>query len=163
RICPGLADHLVDTRVSVAPTATLHRSSQSLHSARRLGVPRSAHRWIPRIAPVSGVEAAAASFLRSVPHRRALRVFDTSLMSMPALDDAKRKASSTYNAAADSYDDPANSFWARFGRRTIERLGLRPGEDVLDVCCGSGASALVAAEKVEPNGSVLGVDLSENL
>ena len=82
---------------------------------------------------------------------------------MPASDDAKRKASATYNAAADSYDDPANSFWARFGRRTIERLGLRPGEDVLDVCCGSGASALVAAEKVEPNGSVLGVDLSESL
>jgi ubiquinone/menaquinone biosynthesis C-methylase UbiE len=82
---------------------------------------------------------------------------------MSALEDAKRKASATYNAAADSYDDPANSFWARFGRRTIERLGLRPGEDVLDVCCGSGASALVAAEKVDHDGSVLGVDLSENL
>ena len=67
---------------------------------------------------------------------------------MPALDDAKRTASATYNAAADSYDGPANSFWVRVGLRTIERLGLRPGEEVLDVCCGSGASALVAAEKV---------------
>jgi hypothetical protein len=33
--------------------------------------------------------------------------------------DAKARATATYNAAADSYDDPANSFWERFGRRTI--------------------------------------------
>ena len=82
---------------------------------------------------------------------------------MAAHDDAKVRAAATYNAAADRYDDPANSFWARFGRRTIERLGLRPGEHVLDVCCGSGASALVAAEKVGPKGSVLGIDLSQNM
>jgi ubiquinone/menaquinone biosynthesis C-methylase UbiE len=78
-------------------------------------------------------------------------------------DDAKAKAASTYNAAADSYDDPLNSFWARFGRRTIERLDLQTGEHVLDVCCGSGVSAIPAAEKVAPNGSVLGIDLAENL
>src|SRR5436190_12458234 len=77
--------------------------------------------------------------------------------------EAQAKAASTYNAAADRYDDPANSFWARFGRSTIERLGLRPGEHVLDVCCGSGASAVPAAESVAPGGSVIGVDLSENL
>jgi ubiquinone/menaquinone biosynthesis C-methylase UbiE len=82
---------------------------------------------------------------------------------MPTPHDAKAKAAVTYNAAADFYDDPANSFWARFGRRTIERLGLRSGEHVLDVCCGSGASAIPAAEKVGPKGSVLGVDLSEGL
>jgi hypothetical protein len=29
--------------------------------------------------------------------------------------DAKAKAAATYNAAADRYDDPLNSFWARFG------------------------------------------------
>ena len=82
---------------------------------------------------------------------------------MTASDEAKVKAAATYNAAADFYDDPANSFWARFGRRTIERLGLRTGEHVLDVCCGSGASAIPAAEKVGSKGSVLGVDLSDRL
>jgi ubiquinone/menaquinone biosynthesis C-methylase UbiE len=79
------------------------------------------------------------------------------------IDQAKAKATATYNAAADSYDDPLNSFWARFGRRTIDRLQLQPGQRVLDVCCGSGASALPAAEKVGHEGFVLGVDLSENL
>jgi ubiquinone/menaquinone biosynthesis C-methylase UbiE len=78
-------------------------------------------------------------------------------------DHDKTKAAAAYNAAADSYDNPANSFWERFGRTTVERLGLRTGEHVLDVCCGSGASALPAAEKVGPTGSVIGVDLSEKL
>lgn len=73
------------------------------------------------------------------------------------------RAAHTYNSASDHYDDPANSFWERFGRRTVERLELRPGMRVLDVCCGSGASALAAAEAVGPNGYVLGVDLAENL
>src|SRR5262249_2426149 len=63
-------------------------------------------------------------------------------------DDAEARAIATYNAAADSYDDPANCFWERFGRRTIERLHLQPGVRVLDVCCGSGASAIPAAEKL---------------
>ena len=78
-------------------------------------------------------------------------------------DHDKTKAAAAYNAAADSYDNPANSFWERFGRTTVERLGLQTGEHVLDVCCGSGASALPAAEKVGPTGSVIGVDLSEKL
>ena len=79
------------------------------------------------------------------------------------IDDAKKKAASTYNAASDFYDHPANTFWGRYGRQTIERLQLAPGARVLDVCCGSGASAIPAAETVGPTGSVVGVDLAENL
>ena len=82
-------------------------------------------------------------------------------MSTP--DDAKQKAASTYNAAADFYDHPVNSFWEETGRRTVARLGLGAGTKVLDVCCGSGASALPAAEAVGPDGFVLGVDLAQNL
>ena len=79
------------------------------------------------------------------------------------LDDAKQKAATTYNAASDYFDHPANSFWERFGRGTVERMQLAPGARVLDVCCGSGASAIPAAEIVGPGGSVVGVDLAENL
>jgi len=68
-----------------------------------------------------------------------------------------------YDAAADHYDDAANTFWEHFGRRTVGRLHLRPGMRVLDVCCGSGASAIAAAQVVGPTGFVLGVDLADKL
>lgn len=73
------------------------------------------------------------------------------------------KAAQTYNSASDHFDDPALSFWSRFGERTVERLGLQPGESVLDVCCGSGASALPAAARVAPTGRVIAVDLAGRL
>ena len=78
-------------------------------------------------------------------------------------EEAKVRAARTYNAAADHFDDPANTFWDHFGRRTIAGLNLGVGMRVLDVCCGTGASAIPAAEAVGPTGHVLGVDLAENL
>jgi ubiquinone/menaquinone biosynthesis C-methylase UbiE len=82
---------------------------------------------------------------------------------MLPVDDAKKRAAATYNAAADFYDHPTNTFWEHYGRRTVEHLRLPAGARVLDVCCGSGASAIPAAEAVGPGGSVIGVDLAENL
>ena len=82
---------------------------------------------------------------------------------MNDLDTAKARAAATYNAAADLFDHPSNTFWDRFGQATIDRLQLRSGQCVLDVCCGSGASALPAAEAVGAEGRVIGVDLAENL
>jgi ubiquinone/menaquinone biosynthesis C-methylase UbiE len=76
------------------------------------------------------------------------------------LKQAKAKAAATYDAAADHFDDEPLAFWDRIGRRTIERLELPPAANVLDVGCGSGASALPAAQVVGRNGSVLGVDLA---
>jgi ubiquinone/menaquinone biosynthesis C-methylase UbiE len=82
---------------------------------------------------------------------------------MGELEEAKAKAAAAYNAAADYFDHPVSSFWHRFGRRTVERLGLHEGETVLDVCCGSGGSALPAAEAVGAKGKVFAVDLAERL
>jgi SAM-dependent methyltransferase len=82
---------------------------------------------------------------------------------MPSHDELKARATVAYNAAADAYDAPANTFWDRFGARTVERLGLQPGMRVLDVCAGSGASAIPAAHAVGPTGQVIAVDLAENL
>jgi ubiquinone/menaquinone biosynthesis C-methylase UbiE len=78
-------------------------------------------------------------------------------------EDAKQRAASTYNTAADAFDDPPLSFWDYFGKKTVDRLSLQTGARVLDVCCGSGASAIPAAEVVGPSGLVIGVDLADKL
>ncbi len=67
----------------------------------------------------------------------------------------------TYTAAADHFD--GLPFWHHYGRLTVDRLQLPAGARVVDLCCGTGASALPAAERVGPSGHVLGVDLTPAL
>jgi hypothetical protein len=62
-------------------------------------------------------------------------------LRMPTPEDAKQRAASTYNAAADAFDESPLSFWDYFGKKTVDKLSLATGARVLDVCCGSGASA----------------------
>jgi ubiquinone/menaquinone biosynthesis C-methylase UbiE len=80
---------------------------------------------------------------------------------MGKVEQAKAKAAAAYNAAADNFDHPVSSFWHRYGRQTVDRLSLREGETVLDVCCGSGGSALSAAEA--SGRRAIAVDLAERL
>ena len=42
-------------------------------------------------------------------------------------DPVKIKAAAAYNAAADHFDDEALGVWAKYGRRTVERLALPSG------------------------------------
>ena len=43
----------------------------------------------------------------------------------------------------------------------VDRAGLKAGERVIDVGCGSGATTIAFAQKVGPSGHALGIDLSE--
>lgn len=79
------------------------------------------------------------------------------------LEIAKAKATAAYNAASDYFDHPVASFWHRFGKQTVDRINIQPGQKVLDVCCGSGGSAIPAAESVGPTGHEIAVDLAEKL
>jgi ubiquinone/menaquinone biosynthesis C-methylase UbiE len=75
----------------------------------------------------------------------------------------QERAAFTYNAAADCFDASPLSFWDYFGRRTVKLASLPVGARVLDVCCGTGASAMPAAEVVGPTGKVIAVDLAKQL
>jgi ubiquinone/menaquinone biosynthesis C-methylase UbiE len=73
------------------------------------------------------------------------------------------RAARAYGAAADHYDRAPLGFWNRFGAETVSRLGLTPGNSVLDLCCGAGASAIPAARAVSGAGRVTGIDVAEPL
>ncbi|MHA4836804.1 class I SAM-dependent methyltransferase [Sphingopyxis sp. MSC1_008] len=50
-----------------------------------------------------------------------------------------------------------------FGNAAIAAANVRPGEQILDIGCGSGTSTFPLADRVGPGGHALGVDISEQL
>jgi ubiquinone/menaquinone biosynthesis C-methylase UbiE len=79
------------------------------------------------------------------------------------LSPKKEQVANAYTLAADSYDGSAMGFWGRFGGQLVDLTKVKPGHRVLDLCCGSGASALAAARKTGPAGGILGVDIAQGL
>ena len=61
------------------------------------------------------------------------------------------------------YDDTEARLSAPLSERMLDLADLQPGMRVLDLAAGRGEPALRAARRVGPQGSVLGVDLSEPL
>jgi len=51
-------------------------------------------------------------------------------------------------------------FWRN---KTVDLSGIREGERVLDVCTGTGDTALLLSKKVGPGGSVVGADFCEQM
>ncbi len=67
-----------------------------------------------------------------------------------------------FDTVASGYDHPSLSFFPETARRLIEHLQLKPTDNLLDVCTGTGCVALTAAEKLS-QGKVTGIDLSSGM
>lgn len=84
-------------------------------------------------------------------------------MGEQPLGEHAHRAALAYGAAADHYALASLGFWDQFGSATVARLRLAPGDAVLDLCCGHGASAIPAARAVGVTGRVLAIDVAEPL
>jgi SAM-dependent methyltransferase len=69
----------------------------------------------------------------------------------------------TFNEAGAGFARWTPLLWDPVGAASAAPASLRPGDRVLDACCGAGASAIPAARAVAPGGHVDGVDLSDGL
>jgi demethylmenaquinone methyltransferase/2-methoxy-6-polyprenyl-1,4-benzoquinol methylase len=73
----------------------------------------------------------------------------------------------TYRKKAKHYDltsrlYPAPGYPQRAQRlRAVQALGLRPGDRVVDVACGTGLNFALLEEAIGPDGEIVGVDLTD--
>ena len=67
-----------------------------------------------------------------------------------------------FNAKAATWDDTRNIDLPKLSG-LIERVGLKAGDDVLDVGCGTGVISSLLRNAVGSAGSVLGVDIAERM
>ncbi|MFG1706603.1 class I SAM-dependent methyltransferase [Nonomuraea sp. M3C6] len=68
-----------------------------------------------------------------------------------------------FDSAANEYAAVSPLLWNRIGEATVTTARIQPGERVLDVCCGAGASAIPAAKATGPQGHVDAIDLAGEL
>src|SRR5271165_255900 len=86
-------------------------------------------------------------------------------MSLVTPHDPKNEAEVTYwNSTAGRHwverQESQDTLLAPILAAALERARLRPGEHVVDIGCGTGASSIALAQQVGPSGQVLGVDVS---
>lgn len=75
----------------------------------------------------------------------------------------KEKKGISLNGLSACYDLLTPAERSRLRRRQIELAGVRPGEAVLDVGCGTGALTVLAALAVGRTGTVAGIDLAPKM
>ena len=79
------------------------------------------------------------------------------VLALIELVELKRRARATW--AAGDYQAIAWTFWD-VGARIVRRIGVAPGQDVLDVACGTGNAAIRAAQA---GARVVGLDLTPEM
>src|ERR1700759_3724766 len=87
--------------------------------------------------------------------------------SISQTDSTREHLIETYRKKAKHYDVtsrlyPAPGYPQRTQRlRTVRALGLRPGDTVIDLACGTGLNFALLQQAVGPGGQIIGVDLTD--
>jgi len=83
------------------------------------------------------------------------------------IDRSREHLIETYRKKAKHYDTtsrlyPAPGYPQRAQRRrAVQALGLRPGDSVIDIACGTGLNFPLIEEVIGPAGRIVGVDLTD--
>ena len=79
--------------------------------------------------------------------------------------DQKKYISGVYSRAASDFgvDEPISAIADFFGKRLVELIGIPENSNVLDIAAGRGASLFPTINKVGQQGSVIGIDLADNM
>lgn len=80
--------------------------------------------------------------------------------NMASDGDQAATARRMYNARSSRYND---SWHPSFAQWMVDTASLKPGENVLDLACGTGLLTFAAANVVGPSGQVIGVDISDGM
>jgi ubiquinone/menaquinone biosynthesis C-methylase UbiE len=72
----------------------------------------------------------------------------------------KDRVARLYSSVAVAYQEKGPPFFAHAGNRLVEIAGVKAGDTVLDVAAGRGAVLFPAADRVGPDGRVVGIDLA---
>ncbi len=71
-----------------------------------------------------------------------------------------RKKAKHYDLTSRLYPAPGYPQRAQ-RRRAVQALGLRPGDTVIDIACGTGLNFSLIEEMIGPDGRIVGVDLTD--
>ena len=66
-------------------------------------------------------------------------------------------------SAAEKYERFVASWFRPWAEDLVERAGLKPGDHVIDVACGTGIVTRAAAPVIGPDGSLVATDLNEDM
>lgn len=86
---------------------------------------------------------------------------------MSPIDRSRERLIETYRKKAEHYDItcrlyPVPGYPQRAQRRrAVQALGLRPGDSVIDIACGTGLNFPLIEEVIGPAGRIVGVDLTD--
>jgi ubiquinone/menaquinone biosynthesis C-methylase UbiE len=88
-------------------------------------------------------------------------------LTVPQVDRTREHLIETYRKKAKYYDItsrlyPAPGYPQRAQRlRAVQALGLRPGDSVVDIACGTGLNFSLLEQAIGPDGRIVGVDLTD--
>ncbi len=76
-------------------------------------------------------------------------------------DEYKQQIANLYSSRSANYDD--GDWHPRIAHRLVQLAQISPGQQVLDIATGTGMVALEAAQIVQPEGRVTGVDIATGM